>query len=87
MPTLLHFHPKQKPMSKYLQVTTTTMPKWIPTLLVSAIPFIVDPMLCWDGLSHMYKLEMVCTLYKFFEPFFPLLYGFWMIYIQGLLSL
>ena len=32
--------------------------------------------ICWDDLSHIDKLNMVCTLYKLLESFFPLPYGF-----------
>ena len=31
---------------------------------------------CWDGLSHVDKLKMVCTLYKLLEALFPLPYNF-----------
>ena len=37
---------------------------------------------CWNGLFHINKLKMVCTLYKLLEPFFSLLYGFGMTYIS-----
>ena len=41
-----------------------------------------DNQLCWDELSHIDKVKMVCTLYKLLETFFPLLYGFGMVYIS-----
>ena len=37
---------------------------------------------CWDGLFHIDKLKMVCTLYKLLESFFPLSYDFGMMYIS-----
>ena len=32
---------------------------------------------CWNGLSHINKLKMVCTFYRLLEPFFPLSYDSW----------
>ena len=40
----------------------------------------------WDGLSHIDKLKVVCTLYKLLEPFFPLPYGFGMVYTTWLVK-
>ena len=37
--------------------------------------------MCWDELFHIDKLIMVCTFYKLLETFFPLPYGFGMVYI------
>ena len=37
---------------------------------------------CWDGLSYIDKLKMVYTFYKLLYLFFPLSYGFGMVYIS-----
>ena len=39
-------------------------------------------MVCWDELSHIDKLKMVCTLYKLLKTFFQLPYGFEILYIS-----
>ena len=44
--------------------------------------FIFNWKSCWDELSHIDKLKMVCTLYKLLETFFPLPYDFGMVYIS-----
>ena len=41
---------------------------------------------CWDSLFHIDKLKMVCTLYKLLKTFFPLSYGFGMVYIPWLMK-
>ena len=63
-----------------VEATSFVSPKWVPQVFFSFSVIQLVLQICWDGLSHINKLKMVCTLYKLLETF-PLPYGFGMVFL------